>query len=127
VILVALHDLALAGRAPALGAAYAAGQRSDPFYLFSISQPALEQQPWCAGTVYLLPADHFEVQPPITVDDTVIHVAQVASPRPVKPAARLVVEPGDFPFLAQIHGHKDGLLRARMAADPDGFPWFEEP
>jgi len=74
-----------------------------------------------------MPADHFEVQPPITVDDTVIYIAQVASPRPVEPAAGLVVEPGDFPFVAQIHGHEDDLLRARMAADPKGFPWFEEP
>jgi hypothetical protein len=72
-------------------------------------------------------ADHFEVQSPITVDDTVTYVAQVASPRPVKPAARLVVEPGDFPFLAQIHGHKDDLVRARRAADPDGLLRFEEP
>jgi hypothetical protein len=103
------------------------GKVGDPYYFFSISRPALEQQPWRAGTVYLLPADHFEVQPPITVDATSIHVAQVASPVPVKPAARLIVEPCDFPFFEQIHGHDDDLLRARMAADPDGFPWFEEP
>ena len=46
---------------------------------------------------------------------------------PVKPAARLVVEPGDILFLTQIHGHEDGLLRARMAANPNGCPWLEEP
>jgi hypothetical protein len=55
----------------------------------------------------------------------VIQVAQVASPVPVKPAAKLAVHPGDFPFLHQIHGHDDDVLNARMAADPDGFPWFE--
>ncbi|MFI7013719.1 hypothetical protein [Streptomyces sp. NPDC050164] len=45
---------------------------------------------------------------------------------PVKPLARLVVHPGDFPFLDQVHGHDD-VLEARVAADPGGFPWFEEP
>jgi hypothetical protein len=101
-----------------------AGQVSDPYYFFSISQPALEQRPWRAGTVYFLPADSFEVQPAITADDAWIQVAQVASPLPVKPAAKLLVHPSEFPFLQQIRGHDDELLNARIATDPDGFPWL---
>jgi hypothetical protein len=100
---------------------------SGPYYFFSISRPALEQQPWRTGTVYILPADSFESQPRLRRDDVSIYVAQVASPRAVRPVAKLSVDPGDFPFLHQIHGHDNDRLNARMAADPNGFPWFEEP
>ena|ERR1700677_2396397 len=44
---------------------------------------------------------------------------------PVAPAAKLAVGPADFLFLEQIRGHDDDLHRARMAADPDGFPRIE--
>ena len=103
----------------------AGGRTSDPYYFFSISRQALERQPWRTGTVYLLPADTFETQPRIAVDDTLIEVAQAASPVQVDPVAKLSVLPGDFPFLDEIHGHDDAVLAARIAADPDGFPWFE--
>jgi len=107
--------------------ASSAGQLSGPYYYFSISRPALEQRPWHTGTVYVLPADGFETQPPIAADDGgSIQVAQAASPLPVKPAAKLLVHPADFPFLQQIRGHDDALLTARMAADPGGFPWLHE-
>ena len=102
------------------------GLLGDPYYFFSISRPALEQQPWRVGTVYLLPADSFEAQPLIKSEDAWIQVAQAASPVPVRPAAKLSVHPSDFPFLRQIHGHDDDLLNARIAAAPDGFPWFDE-
>lgn len=103
-----------------------AGQLGDPYYFFSITRSALERQPWRSGTVYLLPADSFERQPRIAVDDAWIHVAQAASPLPVTPAAKLAVDPDDFPFLRQIRGHDDEVLNARIAADPDGFPWIGE-
>ncbi|KOG42472.1 hypothetical protein [Streptomyces resistomycificus] len=98
---------------------------SDPYYFFSISRPALDRQPWRVGTVYLLPADTFESQPPVTADDARIRIAQAASAVPVEPAAKLSVHPGDFPFLRQIRGHDDDRLRAQVAADPGGFPWVE--
>jgi predicted hotdog family 3-hydroxylacyl-ACP dehydratase len=60
------------------------------------------------------------------VDGTRIQVAQVASALPVEPAAKLLVHPGEFPFLQQIRGHDDELIAARMAADPAGFPWLHE-
>lgn len=99
---------------------------SDPYYFFSISRPALQLQPWRTGTVYLLSADTFEFQPRIAVEDSLIEVAQAASPLPVKPVAKISVLPSDFPFLDRIRGHDDEVLAARMSADPDGFPWFEE-
>lgn len=130
------------------------GEPGEPRYFFSISETALARRPWRTGTVYLLPADSFENQPPLSVgngddggkggggiggqggggardgatgddgDERVsIQIAQAASAVPVAPLAKLTVGPEDFPFLAQIRGHDDEVLRARIAADPAGFPW----
>jgi hypothetical protein len=101
------------------------GGPSDPYYFFSITDRALRQRPWRTGTVYLLPGDSFEIQPPFAFDDVCVQVAQAASPVPVKPVAKLAVGPSDFPFLEQISGHDDELLRGRVAVNPEGFPWLE--
>ena len=90
-------------------------------YYFSISAPALALQPWRTGTVYLLPAATFELEPP----KGAIRSVQAASPVPVRPVAKLTVGPDDFPFRHAVHGHVDEELAARVAADPDGFPWHE--
>ncbi|MFI7122762.1 hypothetical protein [Amycolatopsis sp. NPDC049868] len=90
-------------------------------YHFSISAPALARRPWRAGTVYLLPAATFELEPA----DGDIRPTQAASPVPVRPVAKLTVRPEDFPFLGDVHGHVDAELLARAAAAPDGFPWHE--
>lgn len=103
------------------------GEVSDPYYFFSISNAALTRRPWRAGMVYLLPAASFRMQPRRAVGHVTFQVAQAASPVPVTPVAKLAVGPGDFPFLEQIRGHDDELLRARIAADPDGFPWVKGP
>jgi len=87
---------------------------------------ALTQRPWRSGVVYLLPAGSFETQPPLAVGDVRVQVAQAASPVPVTPVAKLMVDPSDFPFLEEIRGHDDELLQTRIAADPTGFPWVEE-
>lgn len=100
------------------------GRLSEPRYFFSISRQVLEQQPWRAGTVYLLPAAGFQRQPPVHAGRNRIHIAQAASPTPVAPVAKITVRPADFPFLDQVHGHDDDVLRTRIAADPAGFPWF---
>jgi hypothetical protein len=97
----------------------------DPYYFFSITQSALEQQPWRDGIIYLLPAEGFEAQPPITVDGQEIRIAQATNPSTVRPVAKLLVRPEDFPFLHQIRGHDNDVLRSRAIADPDGFPWLD--
>ena len=117
------HPMMLCNACVRLGSG--TGVLSDPYYFFSISDTALRRRPWRAGMVYLLPADGFETQPPLTVGDAQVHVAQAASPVPVKPLAKLSVGPDDFPFLGQIRGHRDEQLQARIAADPSGFPWVE--
>ncbi|WP_328648215.1 hypothetical protein OHS58_11520 [Amycolatopsis sp. NBC_00348] len=88
-------------------------------YHFSISAPALARQPWRSGTVYLLPAATFDLEPPTGEARSM----QAASPVPVRPLAKLTVEPADFPFRDDVHGHDDAELTARAKADPDGFPW----
>jgi hypothetical protein len=100
------------------------GEVSDPYYFFSISDLTLTRRPWRTGMVYLLPGDSFETQPTIAAGDIRVQVAQAASAVPVRPVAKICVQPADFPFLGEIRGHDDGLLRRRMAADPAGFPWL---
>lgn len=45
------------------------------------------------------------------------------SAQPADPIARLIVQPQDFPFLAEVLGHDDEMLNALAQAAPDGFPW----
>jgi hypothetical protein len=102
------------------------GTRSEPFYFFSISQTALEHQPWRTGTVYILPRASFEQQAALATPGAEIQVMQWASAERVKPFAKLTVRPNDFPFLKQIRGHDDTLQWQRANANPDGFPWIED-
>lgn len=90
-------------------------------YYFSISASVLARRPWRTGTVYLLPSATFDLEPP----SGEIRSTQAASPVPVRPVAKLTIDPDDFPFLGDVHGHDDAALYARATADPDGFPWHE--
>lgn len=81
------------------------GPFGEPRYFFSVNEDALGHVPWRAGTVYLLPADGFAEQPPMRLADEWVRPQQVARATPVRPAARLSVEPADFPLLASVHGH----------------------
>lgn len=103
-----------------------AGQRSLPYYFFSVNADALPHHPWREGMVYLLPGNSFEQQPNLHFRGMEIELAHWASPVPVKPLAKLAVQPTDFPFLAQTVPHDPAVIQARAAADPDGFPWMDE-
>jgi hypothetical protein len=98
----------------------------ESYYFFSISRSVLEQRPYREGVVYLLPADGFEPQPPIHRGTDQIRIAQAINPQPVAPVAKITIRPEDFPFLDRLRGHDHEILLARIAADPDGFPWLEE-
>jgi hypothetical protein len=102
------------------------GSKSAPYYFFSINSDALSHQPWCNGTIYLLPRAGFEPQPPVTLRGMTGEIQQWASLAPVRPLARLPITPADFPFLPQIRGHHHATLRARIMTDPEGFPWVDE-
>jgi len=98
-----------------------------PFYFFSIAADDLPGRPWRDGTVYLLPGETFERQGSQRYRGLTIETAQVASLTPVRPLAKLAVEPADFPFLEQVRRHDPEALRRRAHADPAGFPWLDEP
>lgn len=101
------------------------GDLGPPHYFFSITQAALAAKPFRPGMIYLLPRQSFEAMPPETIGGRRVHVAQWASLEPVRPIARIAVEPEDFPFLDQIRGHDDDRIWKLAKADPEGFPWVE--
>ncbi|QGN34801.1 hypothetical protein [Microlunatus sp. Gsoil 973] len=108
-----------------LNACILVGPDAEARYFFSITDSVLPHRPWRSGVVYLLPAAGFDSQPPATVDGKEVRLAQAVNPDPVRPLAKLRIEPEDFPFLQQIRGHDHDVIRARFEADPDGFPWLE--
>ena len=101
------------------------GTVGAPHYFFSISATALARAPWRRGSVYFLPRDTFEQQPPARFGGQQVLVPQWASPRPTSPLARIEVGPEDFPMLSSIRGHDDETMLARARQDPDGFPWLD--
>src|SRR5215510_7569665 len=102
------------------------GTLHGPFYVFSVSQSALPNQPWRMGTVYLLPRKTFMTQPPMAFGPNQVHIAQLASLEPVQPLAKLIVTPEDFPFLMQIRGHDDERLQEYANALQTGAPWPQD-
>jgi len=85
-------------------------------YNFSINQEWLDKEPWRTGTLYFLPRDLFR-RMPLTAGGGESN--EWVSEVPLRPLARLRIEPEDFPFLHQIGGHDDSEL-ARLSA------WQEE-
>ena len=102
------------------------GAFQGPYYVFSVSQSALPNQPWRAGTVYLLPRSPFITQPPLAFGSYQVHIAQLASVEPVQPLAKLTITPEDFPFLMQIRGHADERLQEYATALQTGAPWPQD-
>ncbi len=97
-----------------------------PYYQFSVSRQALHLRPWRAGTVYLLPRSTFTTQPRMVVGPNIVHIAQLASPVPVRPLAKIAVTPADFPFLEQVRGHDDERLEEYATALRTGAPWPDD-
>jgi hypothetical protein len=93
--------------------------------VFSISRSALPNRPWRSGTVYVLRGDTFELQPPLRFGEFEVRIPQLASLVPVRPIARVAVEPEDFPFLADIRAHHDDRLAEYAHALETGAPWPE--
>ena len=102
------------------------GALSEPYYLFSVGRHILGQRPWRQGTVYLLPKESFVAEPPFEVGDVAIHTAQLASPVPVTPLAKIAIGPEDFPFLAEMRAHDDERLAIYGAAIRSAAPWPDE-
>jgi hypothetical protein len=98
-------------------------QTWGPFYFFSITHSALVQEPWCEGSVYILPREGFVQEPAQPMMGAEIVFPHWIGRKPTQPIARLTVGPQDFPFLAAIHGHDDEKLTKLASKEPDGFPW----
>lgn len=96
-----------------------------PFYFFSINKDAFEAQPWRSGVVYLLPGDSFERQPDVEKARGNVRMAHYRSFEPVRPLAKMRIDPEDFPFLDHVRGHDPVELMERYKANPDGFPWCD--
>jgi hypothetical protein len=108
----------------ALQFADANGGWSPTHYYFSVSQDA-PPAPWRPGAVYILPAEGFRQQPPYRVGDRMVLDPHFARQAPVRPLAKLRVEPTDFPFLGRVARHDRQRVDARSAGEPAGFPWRE--
>jgi len=103
------------------------GQIGAPHYFFSVQGDTLALDPWTPGWVYILPGDSFFNEGEITRgEDTWVHIAQVASLQPVRPVAKLLVKPHDFPFLAQVRSHDGSRLAEYAKAMAQGDPWPDE-
>jgi len=66
-------------------------------YLFSIGSDPSDDTSWTTGTIYVLPSDTFVATP---------GTRELTSEVSVRPRARLVVEPDDFPFKDRTRSHR---------------------
>jgi hypothetical protein len=73
--------------------------RRESRYLFSIGRDPSEPEAWTGGTIYVLPGETFRPTP---------ESRELTSPVPVRPRARLRVEPDDFPFRLRTMRHRRG-------------------
>lgn len=76
-------------------------------YHFSVSSVSLPDRPFTDGALYLLPRDTFTRIPFYPGGPP---SPEWASTEPVRPIARILLEPADFPFLDDVGGHDDGPL-----------------
>ena len=100
------------------------GDWSPTHYYFSLSRGA-PVAPWRPGAVYILPPEGFRQQEPYRVGERTVLDPHFARRAPVRPLAKVRVQPGDFPFLDRVHRHDRELVDARAVDDPAGFPWRE--
>jgi hypothetical protein len=68
-------------------------------YLFSIGSDPSDERSWTPGTIYVLPRGTFTQTP---------GSRELVSRVPVRPRARLRVEPDDFPLRGRTRGHRRG-------------------
>jgi hypothetical protein len=68
-------------------------------YIFSIGSDPRDDRSWTSGTIYLLPRATFRPTP---------SSRELVSEVPVRPRARVLVEPDDFPLRSRTRGHRRG-------------------
>jgi hypothetical protein len=73
--------------------------RGESRYLFSIGRDPKSEEAWTEGWISILPGDTFRPTP---------ESRELVSLAPVRPRARLLVEPDDFPFRSRTMEHGKG-------------------
>ncbi|WP_409274599.1 hypothetical protein V1499_06005 [Neobacillus sp. SCS-31] len=73
-----------------------------PHYFFSLNKETHDASPWTSGTIYFLPGETFE-----RAGNELVSFDEWVSKTPVKPIAKISVEPSDFYFLDKVSCHKD--------------------
>ena len=73
-------------------------------YLFVHNRGARPENRFGPGSLYVLPPESFEAEPPLA---GVVDTAHLVSRMPVKPLARVDVTPEDFPFRNHIGYYRD--------------------
>lgn len=77
--------------------------RREKYYHFELERTLKGQQPFISGTIYLARAEDFPSRPRIPMLNLLgCDFEEWGSSEPVKPLARLAVEPSDFPYLDQV-------------------------
>ena len=99
------------------------GTVTPPLYFFSVPKHLIAHYPYTEGMVYLLPKGTFIADNPFPFGEAKVYPAQLASPLPVKPLAKLEIAPEDFPFLAQMRTHENNRLQEYAQALSMGLPW----
>ena len=87
------------------------------FYYLSIDHKGLQREPWCEGTVYVLPPDTFTYWG-----------SQYTSRVPIKPLMKIAIHPDDHPLLPEIWGFEYfGAIRKIVHRDAnDPFPFLND-
>ena len=78
-------------------------------YQFSINKDWLDKEPFHTGMIYFLPRETFK-RMPVSVEGGESN--EWVSEVPLKPLAKMIIEPADFPFLDEVGGHDDSELIA---------------
>ncbi|HYF52196.1 MAG TPA: hypothetical protein VEJ63_22505 [Planctomycetota bacterium] len=120
----AIHDrakLEKLGLAPGMNVCYfnyeEQGAAKEGFH-FAIDYRALRHFHWSTGMVYILPRGPFRAD---------FQQTQWFSEVPVRPLAKILVHPHDFPILASIRGTDFGpLVEQFERVGMQGYPWLHD-
>jgi hypothetical protein len=100
-----LHREAAEGPVSLRNAAMVVGEglRQGRYYLFSVNREFLSPGTFGQGAIYILPRKTF-----VRTDTRPVYFPEWISEQPVRPLARLDVDPADFPLAGRIAAHRRG-------------------
>lgn len=100
-------------------------------YFFTIEAESLRKSPWIPGAIYILPRLNAEPDPDhanLRYGQYTLEVSHWLFRGEVRPLAKLMVEPEDFPFVHTSWGYSADVYRRRMEAESiAGWPFLDDP